>query len=105
MPASRRGCAEPLGVALAPDGVNVAVQSAHAEAIEFCVFDDAGSVEVARIALSGRTGDVFHGFVRDVAPGARYGLRAHGPWAPHAGHRFDGNKLLKYAGNVDGTNF
>jgi len=94
MPASRRGCAEPLGVALAPDGVNVAVQSAHAEAIEFCVFDDAGSVEVARIALSGRTGDVFHGFVRDVAPGARYGLRAHGPWAPHAGHRFDGNKLL-----------
>ena len=94
MRASDAGCAEPLGVELAPDGVNVAVQSANAEAIEFCVFDDAGSDEVARIALSERTGDVFHGFVGGVAPGARYGLRAHGPWAPRAGHRFDATKLL-----------
>ncbi|MEO8508336.1 MAG: glycogen debranching protein GlgX, partial [Betaproteobacteria bacterium] len=94
MRAASPGSPEPLGVTLARDGVNVAVASAHADAIEFCVFDDTGTTEVARIALPARTGDVCHGFVPGIAAGARYGLRAHGRWAPHDGHRFDPAKLL-----------
>jgi len=41
--------------------------------------------------------------VAGLAPGARYGLRADGPWDPHAGHCFDPAKLLvdPYAVAID----
>ena len=37
-------------------------------------------------------------------PGQRYGYRAHGPYAPRAGHRFNANKLLldPYAKAIEG---
>ena len=88
------GSPEPLGLTLAADGVNVAVFSAHAQSIELCLFDAAGDREIERIVLPGRTNDVFHGFIAGLAEGSRYGLRAHGPWAPHEGHRFNAAKLL-----------
>ena len=94
MPRVGTGSPEPLGVTLTDAGVNVAVFSANAYAIEFCLFDASGDVEVARIRLPGRTGDVFHGAIHGVAAGARYGLRAHGPWTPAEGHRFNAAKLL-----------
>jgi len=88
------GCPEPLGVTLVPGGVNVAVFSAHAAAVELCLFDASGGTEQQRVALPERNGDVFHGFVADVAPGQRYGLRASGPYDPGHGHRFNPAKLL-----------
>jgi glycogen debranching enzyme GlgX/4-alpha-glucanotransferase len=88
------GSPEPLGVTPDAQGVNIAVFSAHATAIEFCLFDANGEVEIARLLLPERTGDVFHAHIADVAPGARYGLRAHGPYAPKQGHRFNPAKLL-----------
>ena len=88
------GSPEPLGVTLVPGGVNVAVSSAHASSIEFCLFDSRGEHEQARVALAARTGDVFHAFVADVPAGARYGLRAHGRFDPRNGHRFNAAKLL-----------
>ncbi len=97
------GNPEPLGVTLVPGGVNVAVFSAHASAIELCLFDASGQAEQERVALPERTGDVFHGFVADVESGRRYGLRAHGPYDPRAGHRFNPAKLLvdPYAKSLD----
>lgn len=97
------GSPEPLGVTPDADGVNVAVFSAHAGAVEFCLFDDEGGRELERIDLPARTGDVFHAHIADVAAGARYGLRAHGPYAPAAGHRFNAAKLLldPYAQAID----
>ena len=89
----RRGLSEPLGVRPDEAGVNVAVFSAHAEAILFCLFDETDT-EIARISLPARTGDVFHGHIAGVSVGARYGLRAFGPWAPEHGHRFNPAKLL-----------
>jgi len=88
------GSPEPLGVTLVPGGVNVAVFSAHASSIEICLFDAQGEHEQARVALHERTGDVFHAFVADVPAGTRYGLRAHGPFDPRNGHRFNPAKLL-----------
>ncbi len=84
----------PLGVALVPGGVNVAVTSRHAVRIWFCLFDAAGAVETARVPLASHTGDIHHAFIPGVAEGAHYGLRADGPWAPEWGQRFDPNKLL-----------
>ena len=87
------GAPEPLGVTPDASGANVAVFSAHAEAIELCLFDDADE-EIARIKLPARSGDVFHGYVEGLTEGQRYGFRAHGPDAPDAGHRFNPAKLL-----------
>jgi glycogen operon protein len=87
------GSPAPLGVHHDGAGVNVAVFSANADAIFFCVFD-ADDNEVARLPLPARTGDVFHAHVGGVSPGTRYGLRAAGPWDPARGHRFNVTKLL-----------
>ena len=88
------GSPAPLGVTLDDKGANIAVFSAHATAIDLCLFDPTGSVEFERVRLPARTGDVFHGHVADIRPGQRYGLRAHGPYDPTEGHRFNANKLL-----------
>ncbi|WP_419759304.1 glycogen debranching protein GlgX [Acidisoma sp.] len=88
------GRPEPLGVTLDADGINIGVFSAHATAIELCLFDEAGNVETDRILLPARSSDVFHGHIGGIAAGTRYGLRAYGPWAPREGHRFNPSKLL-----------
>jgi glycogen operon protein len=47
--------------------------------------------------------DVFCGFIAGLGPGARYGLRADGPYDPRRGHWFDPQKLLvdPYAHGLD----
>ena len=90
----REGLPEPLGLTLDDGGANVAIFSAHAEAIELCLFDADGAAEIARIRLPGRTGKVFHARIEGIREGDRYGLRAHGRFEPSAGHRFDPTKLL-----------
>ncbi len=95
VPAAEAGRPWPLGAHCDGDGgVNFAVFSAHAEAIELCLFDATGTNELQRIALPGRSGDVWHGRLRGIGPGQVYGLRAHGPWAPAHGQRFNAHKLL-----------
>jgi glycogen operon protein len=91
-----------MGVTQHADGVDVAVFSTAAESMEFCTFD-AEDIETGRFPLPYRTGDVFHGSVRGIAAGTRYGLRAHGPFAPDRGQRFNANKLLldPYATRID----
>ncbi len=87
------GAPTPLGVTLDARGANVAVFSAHADEIHLCLFD-AHDAEIERIRLPARGGDVFHGHVEGLKPGARYGLRAYGANAPEEGARFNGAKLL-----------
>jgi glycogen operon protein len=84
----------PLGASFDGDGVNVAVFSAHAEAIELCLFSPDGRKETQRLPFRDRDGDIWHLRVPGMMPGALYGLRAYGPYAPEAGHRFNPNKLL-----------
>ncbi|KEP71513.1 glycogen debranching protein [Thioclava dalianensis] len=85
------GQAGPLGATLSADGVNFAVTSEHAERIELCLFE--GEHQHV-LDLPRRSGPVWHGFVPGLREGARYGFRAHGPWAPEEGHRFNPAKLL-----------
>ncbi len=82
----------PLGATVEAGGTNFAVFSAHAGRIEVCLFDAAG--RETRHSLPERTGAIWHGFLPGVGPGQLYGLRAHGPWAPAEGHRFNPAKLL-----------
>ncbi|PSJ39070.1 glycogen debranching enzyme GlgX [Sphingomonas deserti] len=88
------GSPYPLGATFDGLGVNFAVFSAHADAIELCLFDPSGKREVARIALPEVTDEVFHGYLPEARPGLLYGYRAHGAYAPEQGHRFNPHKLL-----------
>jgi glycogen operon protein len=95
----------PLGAHADDRGVNFAVFSAHAQAIDLCLFDATGTREIERLRLPGHTGDVWHGRIDGAAAGLVYGLRAHGPWRPDKGHRFNPNKLLldPYAREIVGS--
>ncbi len=86
-------------------GINFAVFSVHAQAMVLCVFDETGTHETARYTLPVHTSDVWHGYLPDAQPGLVYGLRAHGPWRPDRGHRFNAAKLLldPYAREIVGT--
>ncbi|RVT84392.1 glycogen debranching enzyme GlgX [Rhodobacteraceae bacterium CCMM004] len=88
------GRAAPLGATFDGDGVNFAVFSENATRMELCLFSEDGRHEVGRLDLPERDGDVWHGYISGLRPGQLYGLRAHGPFAPHEGHRFNPNKLL-----------
>src|ERR1700722_14332424 len=90
----REGLPYPLGASWDGRGVNFALFSANATRVEVCLFDDSGARETARVDLPGYTDAVWHGYVPDLAPGAIYGFRVHGPYAPEEGHRFNPNKLL-----------
>ncbi|WP_149537325.1 glycogen debranching protein GlgX [Siccirubricoccus phaeus] len=94
MPLLTEGRPEPLGVTADALGVNVAVVAPAATAVFFCLFDRAGQEELARHRLPARSGEVWHGHIAGIGPGARYGLRAEGPWDPAHGRRFDPAKLL-----------
>ncbi|NNU80987.1 glycogen debranching protein GlgX [Halovulum dunhuangense] len=97
------GRPDPLGATVTERGVNFALFSAHAEQVLLCLFDPDGQ-ETDRIPLPERTGDIWHGELRGLTAGQRYGYRVDGPYAPHSGHRFNPNKLLidPYARALDG---
>jgi glycogen operon protein len=88
------GREEPLGALARDGGVNFAVFSQHAQRVEVCVFDANGATELRRYALCGPHDGVWSGFLPGAGPGLVYGLRAHGPYAPEQGHRFNPHKLL-----------
>ncbi len=88
------GCPWPMGAHFDGSGVNFAVFSAHATKLELCLFDENGEHELQRLPLPVQTGDVWHGRLPGAKPGLVYGLRAHGPWRPDRGHRFNPKKLL-----------
>lgn len=94
-----------LGAESRGDWTNFAVYSAHAGAVELCLFDDSG--EETTIPIEHETNNVWHVAVAGLAAGQRYGFRVHGPWAPDRGLCFNPRKLLvdpyarAIAGSVD----
>ncbi|MFJ5458280.1 glycogen debranching protein GlgX [Pectobacterium sp. CHL-2024] len=82
----------PLGASFDGSGVNFALFSADAERVELCVFDE--HQQEQRIALTARSGDIWHGYLPDAQPGLRYGFRVDGPFEPSLGLRFNPHKLL-----------
>ncbi len=101
-PSVRPGRPSPLGATYDGAGVNFALFSQHATAVELCLFD-ARNVE-SRIRLTERSAYVWHVYVPEIAPGQRYGFRVHGPYEPARGHRFNPYKLVvdPYARAFDG---
>jgi glycogen operon protein len=92
------GQSSPLGATPVPGGVNFSVYSRGASEIELLFFDredDDRPDRVIRIdPVTNRTYHYWHVFVPGVLPGQIYGLRAHGPFDPVNGLRFDASKVL-----------
>jgi isoamylase len=79
-------------------GVNFSVFSRSATAMEVVFFDQEDDSRPSRvIALDpvlNRTYHYWHVFVPGAQAGQIYGFRAHGPFEPSGGFRFDASKLL-----------
>jgi isoamylase len=88
------GAPAPLGATFDGKGVNFALFSAHATAVDLCLFDPQGRRELGRIRLPRRTDQVWHVYLEGLRPGQLYGYRVHGPYDPRRGHRFNPQKLL-----------
>jgi glycogen operon protein len=93
--AVERGASAPLGATVWPGGVNFSVFSKRATLIELLLFDDERAPRPAEVIplerRRHRTYHYWHAFVPDLEPGQIYAYRAHGPFAPERGLRFDGD--------------
>ena len=96
------GQPRPLGASWDGDGTNFAVFAEGADAVELALFDESGRER--RIRLPEVTAHVWHGYVPEARPGQRYGFRAHGPYDPDSGQRYNPAKLLldPYARAIEG---
>jgi len=89
------GKSNPRGASYDGMGVNFALYSRAATRVEVCLFDPSNPAqEIDRFDLPEATEFVWHGYVPGLEPGALYGFRVHGPYAPNQGHRCNPNKLL-----------
>ena len=92
------GRAAPLGATVTPGGVNFSVYSRGASGIDLLLFDREDDERPERVIrldpAANRTYHYWHVFAAGVRPGQIYGYRAHGPWDPVNGIRFDSTKVL-----------
>lgn len=90
------------GAELTANGARFVVRAPGASSVALCLFDQSDR-EIAPHNMAPDEGGTFTAFVEGLKAGARYGLRADGPWQPDAGHRFDPAKLLvdPYATRLD----
>ena len=95
----------PLGATVSSNGINFAVFSTNAEKIQLCLFDEEG--RETQLFLPEKTGCVFHGFIKGLHSGQKYGYRAYGEFNPQKGHYFNPKKLLldPYAQEIEGEVF
>ena len=89
------GHPHPLGASGDGHGVNFAIFSEHATAVDLCLFDSAADTrETHRVRIKEQTDLVWHGYLPDLQPGQLYGYRIHGPYDPQQGHRFNASKVV-----------
>lgn len=82
----------PLGSNYDGNGVNFALFSENASAVDLCLFDEDNS-ETHRIPVKHRTHNQWHIYIPGLQPGQLYGYRIHGTYDPENGHRFNPSKL------------
>jgi len=89
------GRPSPLGATWDARGVNFALYSENAEAVELCFFDAPDTARASRvIPLSQRTRNTWHVYVPGCPAGQLYGYRVYGRYDPWCGLRFNPAKLL-----------
>jgi glycogen operon protein len=93
-----RGAAAPLGATVEAGGVHFSLFAKHATRVELLLFDHESATQPSLVlALDPtrhRTCHYWHAHVEGLGPGQVYAYRAHGPFAPAHGLRFDRDKVL-----------
>jgi isoamylase len=85
----------PLGATWDGQGVNFALYSENATAVELCLFDKPDAPhEAERIRMPEQTDRVWHVYLPGLQPGQLYGYRVYGAYDPARGLRFNPAKLL-----------
>lgn len=99
------GSPYPLGATYDGEGVNFALFSENAEAVELYLYDSSNQQEIENFKITEKTHQVWHIYVSGIKPGQLYGYRVHGPYDPAQGHRFNPHKLLidPYAKAISGV--
>ena len=103
------GKTHPLGATPSKEGVNFAIFSQHATAVELLLFEDPQDIEpIKTIALDPESNKSFyfwHVFIKGLKPGAGYAYRIDGSEDIEQGHRYNKNKVLidPYAKQNDNT--
>ncbi len=95
-----------LGATWSGSATTFALYSAHATAVDLCLFRDAAdTVDAARVPLTPGPSSIWHVTLDGVGPGQLYGYRVRGPYAPEQGHRYNPAKLLldPYARALSGS--
>jgi len=94
----RAGSPLPLGTQESGGGVNFAIFSRNASRVRlefFNLAEDAAPIRLIEFdSARNRTGDVWHVWVKGIAPGQLYAYRVDGPYQPSQGHRFNFRRLL-----------
>ncbi len=92
------GRSAPLGATVYEGGVNFSVFSKHSTSVELLLFNSAEDALPTRTfkldTTNNRTHQYWHIFIPGIGPGQIYGYRAHGPFMPERGLRFDPEKVL-----------
>ncbi len=92
------GVPRPLGATPRQDGVNFALYSEHATAVELLLYarpSDPEPEQVLRLEhRQHRSVNTWHVFVAGIGHGQCYAWRVDGAWEPAAGHRFDERRAL-----------
>lgn len=99
----QKGSPSPLGATPDESGVNFAIWSSVAEAVDLCLFDEGGR-QAASYRLPDVHNHIWHGYLPGCSSGQQYGFRVHGPWDPASGRRCNPAKLLldPYARAING---
>jgi isoamylase len=100
------GSSYPLGATWDKRGVNFALFSENATAVELLLYEDESSPEPSdRFSLSEKTGFVWHAYLPDILPGQLYAYSVNGPYEPEKGFRFNRHKALidPYTKAIAGT--
>jgi isoamylase len=84
----------PQGATWDGSGVNFALYSEHATAVDLCLFSSRDDREPEIIRLPEQTSFVWHGYLPGIQAGQLYGYRVVGPYEPDKGLRFNPSKLL-----------
>ena len=92
------GKSAPVGATIVNNGVNFSIYSMHATQMELLLFAEPNDAEPAETIILDpdmhRSYNFWHVFVPGMKSGQVYGYRAHGPFLPEQGMRFDRDKLL-----------
>jgi isoamylase len=93
-----KGRAYPLGATVQGNGVNFAIFSKNATAVQLLLFDRVDAPYPSHVfdlhPEIHKTFYYWHIFVQGIGHGQLYGYRVDGPYQPEKGHRFNKLKLL-----------